>query len=224
MKRATLAITVLALAASGLGIAQRTPAQTQASSQSGSKVYVAFRMENWQAKHIHDAAAAKKHADTLKMLGCEVKTNDHNGHTDVQCRTVFWKSLALDSRDQADQWVKWLKQSGFDTIFGQRVANQPASSQPASGQTPAGQPHREIVKYRLVDWHSQHIHDATELNQLLALYRGLGCTVEVSKHGNHSDVRARCPEWMEIELPSHDAAHKWQDFLKKGGFETRHEH
>lgn len=182
------------------------------------KFYVAFRMEKWKAKHIHDAAAAKKHADTLKTLGCEVKTNSHDGHIDVQCRTILWKSLALDSHDQAHQWVAWLKQAGFDTIHGHQVGEHSHASNAAQGAQ------REIVKYRLANWNSQHIHGATELNQLLALYRGLGCEVETHSHDGHTDVKSRCPEWMEIELPSHDAAHKWQEFLKKGGFETQHEH
>ena len=178
------------------------------------KFYVAFRMKDWKAKHIHDNAAAKKHAETLKTLGCEVRTVQHAGHLDVQCRTVYWKSLELDSHDQAHQWVSWLQQSGFDTIHGHA-----AKQRPANGDKPV-----EIVKYRLVDWKSRHIHDSTELNQLLTLYKALGCQMETSDHNGHTDVKAVCPEWMEIELPSHEAAHKWEEFLKDGGFETQHEH
>lgn len=183
---------------------------------SGKKIYVAFRMEEWTAKHLHDAAQLKSYTDTLKTLGVEVKTSQHNGHTDVQCRTVFWKSMVLDSAEQADKWITWLQQSGFDTIRGRKVGTTPPIV--------SGNATREIVQYRQADWRSQHIHDPNELNQLLALYRALGCEVEQSSHNGHSDVKSRCPEWMEIELPNHDAAHKWQDFLNKGGFETKHEH
>lgn len=212
MFRAMHAILLLALAAP---VIAQDGASTSGVQADGKKVYVAFRMEDWNAKHIHDAAQLKSYTDTLKTLGVEVKTSQHSGHTDVQCRTIFWKSMVLDTADQADKWITWLQQSGFDTIRGLKAGSTPAST---SNQT------REIVQYRQVDWRSQHIHDSNELNQLLALYRALGCEIEQSSHNGHTDVKSRCPEWMEIELPNHDAAHKWQDFLNKGGFETKHEH
>lgn len=180
------------------------------------KIYLAFRMESWSTKHIHDAAQATKHAETLKQLGCEVKTVAHSGHADVQCRTVLWKSLELDQAEQAKQWASWLQQSGFDIIFAQKAGTLVPTASP-------GKP-AEIVKFRRAEWQSQHIHDATELNQLLTLYRALGCEVQTEGHAGHTDVKARCAEWMEIEMPTHDAAHKWQEFLKQTGFETLHEH
>lgn len=212
----TLLVFAILLAGAPLGQLGIVAAQQPAGAVEGEKVYVAFRMENWFAKHIHDEAQATKHADTLKQLGCEVKTNAHAGHIDVQCRTVYWKSLELKSHEQASQWENWLKQSGFDTIYGQ-----PASATKKVG--PDGK-HLEIVKYRLADWTSQHVHDSNQLSQLLALYRALGCDTETASHNGHTDLKKRCASWMEMELPTHDAAHKWQDFLKKAGFETQHEH
>ena len=189
-------------------------AQDQAGANAG-KVYVAFRMEKWQAKHMNDAVQAEKHAETLKTLGCEVKTNAHNGHTDVQCRTVFWKSLAVDSHEKAHQWIDWLQAAGFDTIHGYKLGTHDQA--PTAGQ-------RESVQYRLVNWNARHIHDSKELNQLLALYRGLGVEIEMNQHDGHTDLKARCPEWMEIQLPNHAAADGWQAFLKDSGFETKHVH
>ena len=184
------------------------------SSAAEEKVYVAFRMRDWQAKHIHDAKAAKDHAATLKTLGCEVKSVQHDGHTDVQCRTVLWKSLELKSHDQAHQWVSWLQKSGFETIHGHKAGTLKSEE----GKT------RELVQFRSTEWKSQHIHDSKELNQLLALYRGMGLTVKTDSHNGHTDVKATCPEWMEISLTSHEAAHKWEEFLKEQGFETKHVH
>ncbi len=193
---------------------QKVSAQTASSSSKAKRVFVAFRMEDWKAKHIHDAAQAKTHADTLQKLGCEVKTNSHNGHTDVSCRTIFWKSLALDSHDQAHQWISWLQQAGFETIHGHKLG-QPLASDATQ---------REAVQYRLPNWHSRHIHGNDELSQLLALYRGLGCEVTTASHNGHTDVKARCAEWMEVEVNSHEAAISWEKFLKDMGFEAKHEH
>ncbi|MFN3192325.1 MAG: hypothetical protein ACE361_17575 [Aureliella sp.] len=190
--------------------------QEAGSASKAAKVYVAFRMENWKSKHIHDNDVATKHAATLKQLGCEVKTANHNGHMDVSCRTVFWKSLALDSDDQAQQWVTWLQQSGFETIRGRAVGSQKDAVKEGA--------HREVIQYRLADWKSRHIHDNDELAQLIALYRGLGCEVETAGHNGHTDVKARCSKWMEIELSTHEAAHAWEKFLGDMGFETKHEH
>ncbi|MFK7735786.1 MAG: hypothetical protein AB8B50_07155 [Pirellulaceae bacterium] len=205
-----------------LGLISGNSLQAQDAAASGSqtkvdtkaKVYVAFRMQNWTSKHINQAEAAKKHADTLTQLGCEVKVASHNGHTDVTCRTTYWKSLALDGHDQAHQWVTWLQQSGFETIHGH----------PQGEHKTDGKQHAEMVQYRLADWKSRHIHDNNELAQLLALYRGLGCEVTTSGHDGHTDVKARCPEWMEIQIKSHDAANAWQKFLRDMGFEAKHEH
>lgn len=200
----------------------RTPLEPQAANQQETdkkaKIYVAFRMRDWQSKHIHDADVAKKHADTLKQLGCEVKTGNHGNHMDVTCRTVYWKSLALDNHDQAHQWVDWLKQSGFETIHGHKVGTHKHEPQADGGHA------LEIVQYRLADWKSYHVHGSDELSQLLALLRALGCEVETHSHDGHNDVKSRCGEWMEIEVVSHEAAHSWQKFLGDKGFETKHEH
>lgn len=191
------------------------PATTDQSDQK-KKIYVAFRVQNWKAKHMHDAAKVEKYISTLKTLGCEVKTNAHNGHTDVSYRTVFWKTLALNSHDQAHEWIKWFHSVGFDTIHGHLVGKHQTKA--AAGQ------HLEVVQYRLADWNAESLQDSAELNQLLALYRGMGIEVKVDTEAGRHDVSKRCPEWMEIELPSHDAANKWQDFLTDAGFETKHVH
>lgn len=180
------------------------------------KLILGFRMLDWNTKHMHDAAAATQHAETLRKLGCEVKTAQHNGHIDVQCRTVYWKSLALDGQDQLQQWKAWLELAGFDVIHGR-----PASSQKALNDDGT---HKEVVKYRLAGWRSQHIHQEAEIGQLTTLYRSLACEIEHLDHDGHTDLKYRCPQWMEIDLPSHQAAHKWQEFLNKAGFETSHEH
>jgi len=201
---------------SGVIATQLVAQEVGTPTETGKKMILGFRMQNWKANHIHDAAAAATQAETLRKLGCEVKTAQHNGHSDVQYRTVYWKSLALDTPEQLQQWKTWLEATGFDVIYGR-----PASSQAAPKVD--GTQH-EVVKYRLASWRSQHIHQPNELGQLTTLYRSLSCETENLEHAGHTDLRYRCPQWMEIDLPSHEAAHKWQEFLKNAGFETTHEH
>ena len=179
------------------------------------KHFLAFRMLKWHASHFDSATDAAKHAKTLQGLECEVKTVQHNGHTDVQCRLGVWKSLALDSHDQVHQWQTWLNKNGFDTIHGHSATEHVHKD---------GEAHKEIVKYRLTEWKSQHAHQAHEATEFLTLYRALGCETEKVQHDGHTDIRVRCPMWMEVELPTHEAAHGWMEFLKKAGFETSHEH
>ena len=184
--------------------------------ENASKRILAFRMESWKAAHFEDTAKASQHAEVLKQLGCEVKTLQHNGHTDVECRTVLWQSLALDTQEQINQWQAWLTTAGFETLHGYRPG--------PTKQVSTGGPVKEIVAYRLTDWKAQHAHQPQQLSQYLALYRALGCETQQVEHAGHTDVRVRCSEWMEVELPTHEAAHKWQAFLRTAGFETSHQH
>ncbi|MCA9132672.1 MAG: hypothetical protein KDA45_05945 [Planctomycetales bacterium] len=192
-------------------------AQGQAKrNDSANKLILGFRMQNWNAQHMHDPTKAQEHVDLLRKLGCEVKTSQHNGHIDVESRTVFWKSMALESPAQLEQWRSWLQQSGFETLYGHSATEQ--ASPPAAGAV------LEVVKYRLPEWRAQHIHQPQEVGQLTTLYRALGCELENRQHDGHTDLRIRCPQWMQIELPTHEAAHLWQAFLQQAGFETSHTH
>ena len=197
--------------------AQNLPSSTEQPATNKNKLILAFQMLEWQTKHFDDPQQAAEHVKVLKQIQCQVKTGQHNGHTDVSCRTQVWKSLALDADDQVRQWQAWLLAAGFETLHGR----------PATAKRPqpvAGSPVPEIVKYRLSDWRSQHLHQPQQQSQFIAIYSGLGCETELLDHGNHKDLRIRCVEWMEVELPSHAAAHKWQEFLRNAGFETAHEH
>jgi hypothetical protein len=76
---------------------------------------VRYRLPDWKAKHLHDAAKADKIADTLKKLGCEVTKADHNGHIDVKYRCPEWRQLSLDSHEEATKWEAWFKEFRFQT-------------------------------------------------------------------------------------------------------------
>jgi hypothetical protein len=80
------------------------------------------------------------------------------------------------------------------------------------------------VDFRLVHWKSVHLHDASEATKIEKTLRELGCETARDQHGDHIDVSYRCPQWRRMTAKSHDEAHRWQDWLKAKGFETRHGH
>ena len=75
---------------------------------------VAFQMVKPRTVHLHDHADAQKILNTLTLVGCELKTVDHNGHTDATFSCPQWRTIELATEDSALAWEKWLKESGFD--------------------------------------------------------------------------------------------------------------
>ncbi len=190
---------------------------SKAVGQEKSKQLLAFRMKEYKTVHSHDTAQAESLKKTLTALKCDVSLDNHGGHIDVKWRTVVWKLLALDSNEQVEQWEKWLKDNGFETLHS-RPAKAGSSSPVASGE------HLEVVQYRATEWKTLHIHNAAEANEALAIYQALGCEAEESKHSGHTDLKVRCPEWREFEMPNHQSALGWEQYLAKAGFEAKHEH
>jgi predicted secreted Zn-dependent protease len=82
----------------------------------------------------------------------------------------------------------------------------------------------EIVRYRLTQWKRQHLHDAAKAQKIMDTLTKLGCEMEKSDHNGHIDVKYRCPEWKQLDLDSHEEAHKWETWLKQFKFETEHKH
>ena len=76
---------------------------------------VAFQMAKPRTVHLHDGVAAQKILNTLTLVGCELKTVDHNGHTDATFSCPEWRTIELATEDSALAWQTWLKDSGFET-------------------------------------------------------------------------------------------------------------
>ena len=76
---------------------------------------VSFQMATPRTVHLHDLAAAQKIMNTLTLVGCELKTADHNGHTDATFSCPQWKTIELANEESALAWQTWLKDSGFET-------------------------------------------------------------------------------------------------------------
>lgn len=81
----------------------------------------------------------------------------------------------------------------------------------------------EVVKYRLAAWKTTHAAGA-QADKLVKTLKTLRCEVKVGSHGGHTDVKYRCAKWHSLALKDHKTAHQWQSWLKKYGFETKHEH
>lgn len=84
------------------------PATTQ-------KPTVRFRLIVKKTVHLHDADNADQVIGTLKMIGCQVSTNNHGNHIDATFSCPAWKTIELSSDAKAHTWQKWLDDSGFET-------------------------------------------------------------------------------------------------------------
>ena len=82
----------------------------------------------------------------------------------------------------------------------------------------------EVVRYQLTNWKAKHIHDEKKADTIVATLKKLGCEVKKNQHNGHVDVTYRSPKWRQLELDSHDDAHKWESWLKEFEFQTEHKH
>ena len=80
------------------------------------------------------------------------------------------------------------------------------------------------VDFRLVQWKHTHVNNAKVANQRAKTLKSLGCEVQVKPHSGHIDVIYRQAKWRTLSFNTDEEAHKWQNWLKSLGFETRHEH
>ena len=107
---------------------------------------VAFQMTTPRTVHLPDDAAAQKILNTLTLVGCELKTADHNGHTDATFSCPQWRTIELATQESAVAWDEWLKESGFETKQNHVQSNAgsgtingaPASSGSGSGSSGSG--------------------------------------------------------------------------------------
>jgi len=171
---------------------------------------LAFHLPQWKSMHFEDAKKAAQHAATVKKLGCEVKQESHDGHTDVSYRAPVWKEMQVKDHKMAQQWAGWLSKSGFD------VSHSHADASYAKGP--------EEVEFRMVSWKRMHGDGSANQQQLITTLKKLGVEVRIDKHGDHSDVAFRAPTWRDVHVADHDAADQLMGWLKQNGFETRHQH
>ena len=83
---------------------------------------------------------------------------------------------------------------------------------------------KAVVQYRLTKQKTLHLDSEKAAKGVLQSLKNLGCETKLGSHNGHFDLTYRCPKWRSAEFDGHDAAHKWQAWLKKLGFETAHKH
>lgn len=79
------------------------------------KPTVRYRMIAKKKVHLHEPDQAKQIVNTLKMIGCQVTTNQHGDHLDATFVCPAWKTMELESCKNAHSWQDWLKETGFET-------------------------------------------------------------------------------------------------------------
>lgn len=171
---------------------------------------VAYQLADWHEMHFDDAKKATEHMQTVKGMGCEVKETKHDGHIDIVYRCVAWKEKKFGTHKLADQWIGWMKASGFDTHH--------------AHVSETFQHGNETLQLRLMDWKTSHLTgpDVQTAKEFATSLRDVGCSVKSHAHDDHADVSYRCPVWVTIHVEDHAAAEQWQGWLKGHGFETKH--
>ncbi|WP_459555847.1 hypothetical protein [Lacunimicrobium album] len=76
---------------------------------------VEFRLVTWKTIHSNGGNEQAQIVDTLKKVGCEVKVDQHDGHTDIKYRSPVWTDIHLADHPTAEKWMGWLKANGFET-------------------------------------------------------------------------------------------------------------
>ena len=116
---------------------------------------IAFRLTEWKSMHFDTAAESQQQLQTLKKLGCEVQTEQHAGHIDVRFRAARWSKVSLDTHKLADQWERWFKTNGFETLHGHDEA--PAVEAVA-------------VHYQMARPRTMHVNTTEEAKELMAIF------------------------------------------------------
>ncbi len=75
---------------------------------------VAYRLADWQTTHVESANQLPQFVALMKGLGCEVRTDEHDGHGDVSIRCLEWKHIEVASHQIAAGWEGWLRNKGFE--------------------------------------------------------------------------------------------------------------
>ena len=195
------------------------PATNQQTTQQGTSQLVAqpaaaqvkkigFRATEWKTIHSNSEANAQTEIATLKKIGCEVISENHDNHIDVKYRCPEWKAIKVTTDQLVNQWSTWCVGKGMETV----VLNPSANTK------------KPTVKFRLTEAKSAHLHDPVQAAQIVNTLKLIGCDVTTNQHGDHMDATFSCPQWLTVELQSEDSAHAWQKWLDDSGFETQHTH
>lgn len=220
-----LYLVIVLAAVAGLRLNTRAFGQEAAHPEST----IAYRLLENKTLHFDELQKASEHLDAVKKLGCEVAPAGHEGHSDVTYRCPKWKALTLANDELVHQWQEWLEAAGFETLHGhseeehaEHEEGHTAEHAHEHEEAEHGE-HHELVEFRLTTWVNLPPQDGVDSQELMAIVKALGCEVQESQQANTPNIAIRCAEWKHLELPSHEVAERWLQWLAKAGFETKHE-
>lgn len=75
---------------------------------------VAYRLTDWKTTHLENMDQLPQFLALMKGLGCEVQSDQHDGHADVTVRCPEWKHIEVATHEIAEGWEGWLQKSGFE--------------------------------------------------------------------------------------------------------------
>lgn len=75
---------------------------------------VTYRLPEWKTTHFEESNRFNEYVALMKGFGCELRTEDHEGHGDMNVRCQKWKHIELATHTQAVVWEEWLKKAGFE--------------------------------------------------------------------------------------------------------------
>ena len=92
----------------------------------------------------------------------------------------------------------------------------------SNAQSPAVQTSAPVKKlgFRLTQWKTIHASSSEQAQEELATLKKIGCEAVSEAHGNHIDVRYRCPEWKSVKLASDQLVSQWAAWCESKGMET----
>ena len=77
-----------------------------------------------------------------------------------------------------------------------------------------------IVGYRAPDWKTLHTSSTEGAEQTVGTLKKIGCEVETNNHGDHIDIKFRCPEWRSMKVKTHALQAQWSNWCETQGLET----
>lgn len=166
----------------------------------------------------------------------------------VGFRALEWKTVRLDSEDQAQQTIATLKKLGCETSSSSNqdhfeirfrcenwrsmkldtdsLANQWVAWCGAQGLetvmvNPPAKTKKPTVQFRMATAKTVHLHDLEKAKKIINTLTLVGCKVDTQDHNGHLDTTFSATEWITLALESQDSAESWHTWLKESGFETK---
>ena len=107
-------------------------------------------------------------------------------------------------------------------VFALNAQADAQSVQPTAQAVPAvmAKAPAKKVGFRLTEWKTIHSHSEEEAQEILATMTKIGCEVASDNHGNHIDIKYRCPEWKSMKLTTDQLVNQWSTWCQSKGMET----